>query len=472
MLNKLFKVFENNEEKVAYKINSDEITYGELLVKSSKLAKSLKCQGISPVIVYGHKSTDMVISIIACLIANRAYIPIDLNVPDERIKKIIKITDSKLIIKNEENAFNEIENLTIDEINIKYQNKEEFDTAENNIAYIIFTSGSTGEPKGVPISYSNLNNFVNWISKFEILNHYSEIKVLNQASFSFDLSVADFYYSICNGHTLVALDKVAQEKYNKIFDVIKEDNINLMVMTPTFIKLLLINTEFNDINYPNINCMYFCGEHLETSTVKKIKQRFKGMTVINAYGPTEATSAVSAVVIEDDMLDMEYLPVGKIDRTATNITIESDEIILKGESVFSGYLGDYIGGYYNENGQNCYKTGDIGYIENGLIYCKGRLDNQVKYKGYRIELGDIENNLLKIDGIKEAVVIAKKTENENTIKLIKAYITTEKKLEINLVKKELRKRLPEYMIPKNIEILEKIPVNENGKYDRKKLKEL
>ena len=107
-----------------------------------------------------------------------------------------------------------------------------------------------------------------------------------------------------------------------------------------------------------------------------------------------------------------------------------------------------------------------------MLYCKGRKDNQIKYKGYRIELGDIENNLLKIDGVKEAVVVAKLKEDKITVKLIKAYIVEDKNIDIQYVKQKLKEMLPVYMMPKTIEILEKIPINNNGKYDRKKLKEL
>ena len=107
----------------------------------------------------------------------------------------------------------------------------------NDIAYIIFTSGSTGDPKGVPISYSNLLNFIEWVNTLKPLSEYENINVLNQASFSFDLSVADIYYALSNGHTLVALDKDNQEDYNNIFKIISDNNVNVLVITPTFIKL-------------------------------------------------------------------------------------------------------------------------------------------------------------------------------------------------------------------------------------------
>ncbi len=472
MIKRLEEVFKRNKNNIAYKINNQCITYGKLWNESTKLALSLKCQDTNPIIIYGHKSIEMVVSILASLIANRAYIPIDFQTPIDRITKIIEMTNASLIIKNEELDFSKIECLNIEKINEKYNGCIPKNTSFNKTAYIIFTSGSTGTPKGVPISYDNLINFINWISSLKILKDYNKINVLNQASFSFDLSVADFYYSFFNGHTLVALDKNAQNDYNSIFNIIKNEKINLMVMTPTFIKMLLLNNEFNFENFPELKCMYFCGEQLEVTTAKNIKKHFPMIDIINAYGPTEATSAVSAIVINDEMLEKEYLPVGDIKNAAVNISIIKDEIVLKGNSVFDGYIGNYIGGHYKEQNVNCYLTGDLGYIENDMLYCKGRKDNQIKYKGYRIELGDIENNLLKINGISEAVVVAKYKPNSQIVKTIKAYVTIKKEITVEDIKQEAEKILPKYMIPKSIIILDKIPVNKNGKYDRKKLQEI
>ena len=121
------------------------------------------------------------------------------------------------------------------------------------------------------------------------------------------------------------------------------------------------------------------------------------------------------------MLDDELLPCGEINNFATEISIIDDEIVLKGESVFGGYLGEYIGGYYNENNINCFKTGDIGYIKNNFLYCKGRKDTQIKYKGYRIELTDIENNIYKMKGVKQCAVVAK-YQNEFNVKMMKAFV--------------------------------------------------
>ena len=243
-------------------------------------------------------------------------------------------------------------------------------------------------------------------------------------------------------------------------------------MTPTFIKMLLIDNNFNEINYPDIKYMFFCGECLEVETAKKIKERFKKIKVINAYGPTEATCFISLTEITNEMLSENYLPVGKIKTSAVKIEIDNNEIILKGKSVFNGYLDLNSNDYYKEKNTNCYKTKDIGLINNNYLYCKGRLDNQIKYQGYRIELEDIENNLLKIKGIKEAVAVAKYKDNTNIVKLIKAFIVLDNNITEHEIKKELSKLIPNYMIPKTIVIIDKIPTNNNGKYDRKKLSTL
>ena len=474
MLEKLEKIVKANKDKVAYKINDETISYGELWKNAISLSNALINQNTSPVILYGHKSTNMIISIIACLIAKRAYVPIDICTPMERIYKIINQSQAGLVIKNSDIKLENVECLNISEIEKKYNcdNSNRNINNKNETAYIIFTSGSTGEPKGVPISYSNLENFITWISKLENLSTYRNINILNVASFSFDLSVADLYYSLFNGHTLIGLDNTSKDDYAKIFYILEKEKINLIVSTPTFAKLLTLNKDFNSENFKNLQAIYFCGETLEVKLVKNLKKKFKDIKIINAYGPTEATSAVSGILIDDCMLDEDVLPVGKMSTTATQITIENNEIVLSGPSVFDGYIGNISEGHSIINGINYYKTGDVGYIKDNLLYCKGRIDSQIKYKGYRIELGEIENNLLKINGIKEAVVVAKTVENSDTIKFIKAYITLDAKISTEQIKTELRKVLPEYMIPKIIEVLENIPVNNNGKYDRKKLKEL
>jgi D-alanine--poly(phosphoribitol) ligase subunit 1 len=377
-----------------------------------------------------------------------------MNLPENRKEKIVKNSGASLIIDCSE------ENISFKKI------KEE--NCENENAYVIFTSGSTGEPKGVPVSYENLDNFIEWITKLSPLNEFEHASVLNHASFSFDLSTAAIYYSLFGGHNLVQVENT--EDFEKLFSEIKENKVNVIVATPTFLRLCLFNKDFSEENYPFIKCIYFCGEMLQKSLVKEIFKRFPEIKIINAYGPTEAASAVSAIEITEEILAKEeLLPVGKISSAATEITVENGEIVLKGKSVSKGYLSGETGGFYKEDGKNCFKTGDVGFIENGKLYCKGRFDSQIKYKGYRIELSEIEANISSVPGTENCAVIAKRNP-EGEVRLIKAFVSGNVSEEE--IRKKLSENLPEYMIPKSIKKLDFIPFNKNGKIDRKELEKL
>ena len=172
--------------------------------------------------------------------------------------------------------------------------------------------------------------------------------------------------------------------------------------------------------------------------------------------------------ITKEMLDLELLPVGDINSAATIIEIIDEEIVLGGGSVFSGYIGLSCDNMYLKNGVNYYKTGDIGFIEENLLFCKGRMDDQIKYNGYRIELNDVKNNLNKIKGIKDSVVIPKY--NGNIVKGLKAFVVCETCFDKSYIRKELLKKLPSYMIPSSIVEIKKIPINKNGKVDKEALK--
>ncbi len=453
MIEKLTELAEKYKDKTAYVYGGEELSYVELFERAQNYAKMLSGEDKSPVAVIGGKSPEVMAVILACLMTKRAYIPINESVPEERKNRIIIASKASVIIncKGRSTVFEKVKSGA---------HKEK----KNDTAYIIFTSGSTGEPKGVPISYENLDNFINWITKLEPMNGFEHAKVLNQAEFSFDLSTAAIFYALFGGHALVQTD--GKNDFCSFFDAIKKNRTEVFVVTPTFMRLLLLNSDFNDKEFPFVKCVYFCGETLHKRLVYELFERFDNIRIINAYGPTEATSAVSAIEISREMLEHEdILPVGEIASAATEITIEDGEIVLKGKSVFSGYL--------NEEAKNrlvCgYKTGDIGWIENGKLYCRGRKDSQIKYKGYRIELSEIEADIAKISGVEGCEVIAKR-DSEGEVKMIKAFFAGTENEE--RIRNELSGKLPDYMIPKIIKKLEELPVNKNGKIDRKELEKL
>lgn len=467
LISKLERFAKETPSKIAYTIDGESITYSELFCKAEHYGNLLKRQGTSPIMLLGHKQVDFLVTMLACIIANRAYIPVDTSIPEERIEKIFNITETKLVLTFDKTknfkAFSAVELEALE----KYS-QEPLQSSNNTTAYMIFTSGSTGNPKGVPIGYKNLDNFIKWISRIEPLNGYKDITVLNQALFSFDLSVADIYYSLFNGHTLAALDRQDLGSFGYVFDTINEKKPNVMVVTPTFARLCLTDKSFCQEKFPFLKCIYFCGEVLESATVRKLFARFPNLKILNAYGPTEATSAVSAMLITPKIAEEnESLPVGRLGEFATKIEIIDGEIVLKGKSVFHGYLGEETGGYFEENGVDCYCTGDNGKIENDMLYCLGRSDRQIKVNGYRVELDEIERQIDCVKGVTACGVVASYA-SSGKLRCINAFVCG-KGISEQQIRNKLKAALPPYMLPKNIKIVDKLAVNRNGKIDRRAL---
>lgn len=452
--------------KAAYICGEKRLTYAKLYEKAERIAAVLKAQGGGAVAVLGNKEPEMIISILACIMARRAYVPLEDNLPQARIAAAIRQAECTLVLKNSSacpdcgipcSSLAELEHAT---------KKPADGGAQNETAYIIFTSGSTGTPKGVPISYTNLGNFTRWICSDEVLSGFEHPVVLSPASFGFDLSVAGIYYALSAGGTIVTVSREEQKSFDGIFAALQKNSAEIAVLTPTFMKLCLLNADFNEENFPRLRCCWFCGERLEKALCEKLLRRFPSLKIINAYGPTEATCAVcSAMITAETLAAGEPLPVGDISSAACKIEIENGEIILSGTSVFGGYIGaaERTGGRF--------ATGDLGEIRGGKLYCTGRADGRIKYKGYRIELGDIEANILAIGGVRACCAVAKRSKNGDTA-YIKVFVSAEPTLGEETLRTALKATLPEYMIPKVIELLPQLPVNEHGKIDRRLLEQL
>lgn len=449
--------------KAAYICGEKRLTYAKLYEKAERIAAVLKAQGGGAVAVLGNKEPEMIISILACIMARRAYVPLEDNLPQARIAAAIRQAECTLVLKNGSacpdcgipcSSLAELEHAT---------KKPADGGAQNETAYIIFTSGSTGTPKGVPISYANLGNFTRWICSDEVLSGFEHPVVFSPASFGFDLSVAGIYYALSAGGTIVTVSREEQKSFDGIFAALQKNSAEIAVLTPTFMKLCLLNADFNEENFPRLRCCWFCGERLEKALCEKLLRRFPSLKIINAYGPTEATCAVcSAMITAETLAAGEPLPVGDISSAACKIEIENGEIILSGTSVFGGYIGaaERTGGRF--------ATGDLGEIRGGKLYCTGRADGRIKYKGYRIELGDIEANILAIGGVRACCAVAKRSKNGDTA-YIKVFVSAEPTLGEETLRTALKSALPEYMIPKVIEFLPQLPVNEHGKTDRRLL---
>ncbi len=270
--------------------------------------------------------------------------------------------------------------------------------------------------------------------------------------------------------------------FNKTFKQLNLSQANLMVVTPSFVDLLLLDKSFGKELMPNLQTILFCGEKLLKSTINKLYSRFDNLQIINSYGPTECTFAVTSTNISKDMVISENVPVGVPKKDVSIYIVDENrnkmkdgeigEILIVGESVSDGYIGNVVNNsFFNYNERKAYLTGDLGYIKNGMLYYKERKDKQIKFKGYRIELTDIEENLKELYYIDKAVVIRNTNEDDKVLNII-AFVSLKENViitELEIIQ-DLQKKIPEYMCPK-IKIIKKFPLNMNGKCDEKRLLE-
>ncbi len=440
MINILKESFEADGSKTAYRTTQGEITFAELWELAKRYAYTLKASR-NPVIVKGGKETHMIAAFIACIMASRPYVPCDSETPEARIRKITELSGADTVV--DASTVPPAEKL------------EEFRNNDDDIAYIIFTSGSTGDPKGVPISRANLKAFIGGLLlRTDALTACKGRTVLNQAKFSFDLSVADIYFSLCTGSTLFALTSQEQKDPLLMIKAVAESNASLAVMTPTFAKYCLCMPEFGRDTLPELHTIFFCGETLEPKTVRLLSERFQGIRIINAYGPTEATCAVCCAEITPELCGQSILPCGTEGNGTCGITVDGGEILLDGKSVFGGYLN-------GEKRIGAYRTGDCGRIENGYIYCSGRKHGYIKFKGHRIEPDEIKTAIVAIDGVDQCSVRVIENSSGTVTGIVAAVVA--KDLDADAIKSQLRETLPEYMIPRIIEISREISFNANGK---------
>lgn len=485
ILDEILDVLKRENGDIAYIEKNISYTYNELYMFVSNIYSFLLLNNTErkPVIVYGNKQIYMKATFLACSYAGMTYVPIDISMPEERVKLIINQVNPYCIIGNLKSkdcksiSSKEIEDIMKEK---SYNNIKKIYMKPEDIYYIIFTSGSTGIPKGVKVTYKNLDSCVKWLKD---ITKIQKGVVLNQAIFSFDLSVADLYLSLISGSAHYILEDITAFNFGTIFEELKKSNTTLAVMTPSFAELLLTDKSFNKELLPKLNTIIFCGEKLFNITVEKIYKRFKNIKIINSYGPTECTFAVTSIELTKDSVNENNIPVGRV-KKGTDILIldneknvleenEIGEILITGDSVAEGYLeAPEKNPFITYNGQRAYLTGDLGYVKNKILYCTGRMDNQIKFKGYRIELSDIEKNFYDLNYIDKVKVISKLSNKNTVIKLV-AFIKLKNGINKNImeIKRDLEKKLPNYMIP-NIKILEEFPLNNNGKTDINKLRRI
>lgn len=314
---------------------------------------------------------------------------------------------------------------------------------------------------------------------------------LNQAPFSFDLSVMDLYLCLALGGTEFALDKELLGDMPRLFPVLGESDASVWVSTPSFVDICLADRNFRQDLLPHMRTFLFCGETLTNRTVSRLHAAFPSAVVYNTYGPTESTVAVTGIQVTPEVNERHVpLPVGA-PKAGTEILIvdaegkvlpegERGEILIVGDTVSVGYWNDaertskaFTTWEVDGVAQRAYHTGDKGYIEDGQLYYCGRIDLQIKLHGYRIEIEDIEANIMRLPDI-ERVAVMPVRRPSGEVRSLTAFVVLKDHVADGAagareLRDELRAYLPDYMVPKRIKVVDDLPITANGKVDRRAL---
>ncbi|MEC0600840.1 amino acid adenylation domain-containing protein, partial [Bacillus spizizenii] len=468
-------------EHIAVIYQDEKITYKELNEKSNSLAVTLIKAGVKKETVVGiiaEKSIETIIGMLAILKSEGAFLPIDPEYPSDRIKYMLEDSNSNLLLVQNSNIENvpfdgQLINLNDSSLYMNDQCNLSTENSQDQLAYVIYTSGTTGRPKGVMVHHAGLSNLKSMFEKEMRITERD--RVIQFASFSFDASVWEISMALLTGAELHVLSKDTINNYESFKEYITQKEITVATLPPVYIN----HIDINEIS--TLRLLITAGSQITKTQLDRITDKIK---YINAYGPTETT--VCATVWEYPGYDsgLSAVPIGKPIQNLKTYIVDNDnnllpigvagELCIAGDSLARGYLNKedltnekFVNNPF-ESGTRMYKTGDLAkWLPDGNIEYLGRIDDQVKVRGYRIETGEIENQLLNVEGIKEAVVFDRSDENDN--KYLCAYITAEKNMLAVNVKDRLAKMLPSYMIPSFIIQVKQMPLTPNGKIDKKAL---
>ena len=480
------------------------ITYRELWDASDNLACLLRRRALegAQLMVYGHKSPLMPVSFLACAKSGHAYVPCDVHVPAGRVANILaQLPEAPVLAVGElpsaDELGHEVESISGADIAScllaacagKVTRPDvAWEVTGDDTQYIIFTSGSTGAPKGVEVTASDVANFMPWDQS--LFAGAAEPHVfLNQALLSFDLSVTELVGALTTGGRIVALTADVMEDARELFAALRDSGATCWVSTPTFASVCLAEPSFGHDLMPELTHFFFCGEPLRPDVVRALSERFPGATVLNAYGPTESTVAVTATPVTAGP-DTTALPVG-VPRPGTTLLVldrttgeplapgEVGEVLICGDTVAKGYLNrpDKTAAVFGERELDgarvkTYRTGDLGRLdEEGMLWVSGRIDDQVKVHGFRIELGEVER-VIQDEPEVELVAVIVRTRHGIPERLeAHVQLVGEQPADLYAWGKAMRERLgrvlPDYMVPRRIVVEERLPQTPNGKVDRR-----
>lgn len=481
------------------------MTYAELWRASDLIAAALAAhtEDRGPVVVLGHKSPLMTAGFLGCLKSGHAFVPVDVEMPTSRLVDIASQLGEPILLSTVDlpetlepliSARRVVDARIAVECSsgdVAAPDRSRWVSGEET-QYLIFTSGSTGRPKGIEVSADNVANFMAWLHTFPVISDGARV-FLDQPPYSFDLSEYEVVGALSTGGCLHAVTRETTADMRALFDDLRASGVEVWVSTPSFADLCLVDKAFDQQVLPDVQLFLFCGETLHHSTAAALRERFPRARVVNTYGPTESTVAVTyAEIGSEELDDPAALPVGR-PRPGTDIRIvdrqtnascapgRTGEIIIVGDTVAKGYFRNpektaeafFEARLHDGRAVRAYRTGDAGHVdERGVLHCDGRFDSLVKVNGFRIELEDVEGNLVALPLVKQAAVVP--VLRQGRISHLKACIVPSEVaagrdgFEVRqAIKRGLAERVPAYMVPRTLKLYDELPLTCNGKVDRK-----
>lgn len=480
----LYEVFSkaknNNADKIAIEFNDEKLTYEELDNEVNKFAAYLIDSGVGKgdvIALVAEKSIKLVTAMLAILKIGAAYVPINEKYPNDMVDYIVKDSNASLMIcSNEYDKYNSIERLDINNVYSGNVDNVKVEATFDDTAYIMYTSGSTGKPKGVLVTNRNIIRLVN---NTNFIEFKEDDVILQTGSLTFDASTFEVWGALLNGLKLHLVEEDKLLDVDLLRNEIRKSKASIMwVSSPLFNQL----SQTDEKLFDGVRVLLVGGDVLSPKNINVVKNACKGITIINGYGPTENTTFSTTHKIEKEYKNS--IPIGKPIANSTAYILNDfnriqpigtlGELCVGGDGIAKGYLNreDLSKERFIENpfskGGVLYKTGDYAKLmKDGNIYFIGRMDNQVKVRGFRIELQAITEEINNIEGIENCVVCCKK-EGSGDKKII-AYVIGRNKDDIL---DELNEKLPDYMIPHYIIEVDKIPLNKNGKVNFKLLPDI
>ncbi len=470
-------------------------TYRELNARANQLARALLARGVSREGVVGvvtERKLDWMTAVLAIFKAGGAYLPIEPHFPADRIARTLSRAGCRLVLTERGStatldqaleSLSGVETLFIDAAYKEGHPEGDLgiDVAPDQLAYIYFTSGSTGEPKGAMCEHAGLVNHL--FAKIDDLKIGAGDVVAQTAPQCFDISLWQLLSALLvGGRTLLVEQEVILDA-RRFIDKIVDGRVNVMQVVPSYLEVLVSCLEQHPRELPDLRFVSVTGEALKKELVQRWFAAQPAIKLVNAYGLTETSDDTNHEVM-DRVPDREQVPLGRPINNVSVYIVDEDlvpvplgapgEIVFSGVCVGRGYINDpertrraFMADPYRE-GRRLYRSGDYGrWLPDGKVEFLGRWDNQVKISGFRIEIGEIENTLLRAPGVREVAVVI--TEWADGSKHLVAFYSGPRPLDASALRDQLSASLPEYMVPTAFHWRKRLPLTDNGKINKKAL---